>query len=73
MHLGAILSKLIEAHCQAKKIPWAEEGEPFFLQLQKEAMVFSNELMDQIPQAAQRLWTSAIAVRGVFPRAGCSL
>ena len=51
-------------YCKQESIPWKGEGQPFFKQLQKEAMANAQELVDQIPEAAQRMWTSALTLRG---------
>ena len=62
--LGAILTDLIRGYCAKEKIPWKEEGQPFLKKLQAEAMANAQELVDQIPVAAQRIWTSALTLRG---------
>jgi len=59
-----ILSQLIIAYCKREGIPWKEEGQPFFRKLQKEAMANMQELIDQVPEAAQRIWTSPLQLRG---------
>ena len=64
MEIGVILSELIRAYCKTEDIDWKAEGQPFFRQLQKEAMTNAQELMGEIPQAAQRMWTSALRLRG---------
>ena len=64
MELGVILSELIRAYCKTQGIDWKEEGQPFFRKLQREAMTNAEELIGEIPQAAQRMWTSALRLRG---------
>jgi hypothetical protein len=64
MELGDILGELIRAYCAQEDIPWKGEGQPFFRKMQKEAMANAQELAAQIPEAAQRLWTSALTLRG---------
>ena len=61
---GVILSQLIKAYCTREGIPWREEGQPFFRELQKEAMANMQELVEQVPEAAQRIWTSPRQLRG---------
>lgn len=64
--LGAMLHQLIAWYCRKHKIPWKEEGHPFLKDLQKEAMEGENaqELVKEISEAAQRVWTSAKVLRG---------
>jgi hypothetical protein len=64
IEIGDILSVLIRAYCMTEGIAWREEGQPFFKLLQKEAMTNAQELVGEIPQAAQRMWTSALRLRG---------
>ena len=58
-----ILNRLIVAYCKREAIPWKEEGQPFFRELQKEAMANVQELVGQVPEAAQRIWTSPLQLR----------
>ena len=67
MQLGASVQNLIQAYCTKQGIPYEEdEGERFFEELQEEAMAHGQELAsaDQLPVAAQRMWTSALQLRG---------
>jgi hypothetical protein len=64
MEMGVILNTLLEKYCGHEDIPWKEEGKPFFKALQEEAMANAQELIGQIPEAAQRMWTSALQLRG---------
>ena len=64
MEIGYILTDLIRSYCKEEGIPWKSEGLPFLKKLQKEAMTNAQEYVDEIPQAAQRLWTSALQLRG---------
>jgi hypothetical protein len=62
LQLGGLLMKLIEAYCAKEGIPYYEdEGEHFFEQLQAEAMTNRD---DPIAVMAQRMWTSALQLRG---------
>lgn len=62
--LGYFLTDLIRGYCAKENIPWKEEGQPYLQKLQTEAMANAQELVDQIPVAAQRIWTSALTLRG---------
>jgi hypothetical protein len=64
LELGGILMGLIQAYCRREGIDWRTEGKSFFKQLQSEAMVNAQELASAIPEAAQRLWTSALQLQG---------
>jgi hypothetical protein len=66
--LGA-LHAFIMRHCSMASIP-AAEGDVFFVAVQTEAFSHASELLADIPRASQRLWTSAISLRG---RELCSL
>jgi hypothetical protein len=59
LQLGGILTGLTQAYCKREGIDWRANGNPFFKQLQQEAMANGKELSSAIPEAAQRLWTSA--------------
>eukprot|EP01046_Picozoa_sp_COSAG06_P040820 COSAG06_NODE_4980_length_3811_cov_4.290140_1_plen_592_part_00 len=61
LEVGAALKDLLREYCEATATPWQPEGQRFFTELQAEAMKNSAELAeaDQIPMAAQRMWTSA--------------
>eukprot|EP01045_Picozoa_sp_COSAG04_P012309 COSAG04_NODE_823_length_10051_cov_18.357617_7_plen_392_part_00 len=66
MDFGMAVGKLVEAYCAKEGIPYDEdEGQSFFEQLQAEAMAHAQELAsaDQLPVAAQRMWTSAQQLR----------
>jgi ADP-ribosylation factor protein 1 len=63
MELGGVLMNLIQAYCRREGIDW-REGKAFFRELQSEAMMNAEELASAIPDAAQRLWTSALQLRG---------
>ena len=64
LEIGETLGMLLRSYCRQEEIPWREEGRPFFRALQQEAMENAEELINQIPQAAQRMWTSALQLRG---------
>ena len=64
MDFGDILGELLRAYCRKLAIPWKEEGLPFFRALQKELMANMAELVDQVPEASQRMWTSFLTLRG---------
>ena len=68
MTLGSALKDLLRAYCTCESIPWQghDGGDDFFEQLQAEAMANPEELAAeaQIPIAAQRMWTSALQLRG---------
>jgi hypothetical protein len=61
MDLGMKLGKLLEGYCQEHGIDWQSEGEPFMQKLQQEAL---QNLADPIDQMMQRMWTSAVKLRG---------
>ena len=62
MQLGAALIKMVEGYCEKNGIPYEEdEGEHFFEELQAEAM---SNAGDTIAIMAQRMWTSALQLRG---------
>jgi hypothetical protein len=58
MEMGAVVMQLIQAYCAKQSISWKDTGQPFFRALQKEAMANMAELVDQVPEASQRMWTS---------------
>ena len=68
MDFGDILGELLRAYCRKLAIPWKEEGLPFFRALQKELMANMAELVDQVPEASQRMWTSFLTLRGKVMR-----
>ena len=68
MDFGDILGELLRAYCRKLSIPWKEEGLPFFRALQKELMANMAELVDQVPEASQRMWTSFLTLRGKVMR-----
>jgi hypothetical protein len=62
MQLGGSLMKLIEMYCTHHHIPFAEdEGEAYFEKLQAEEM---PNVADPVDVMAQRMWTSALTLRG---------
>jgi hypothetical protein len=66
MQLGHAVGMLVQAYCAKEGIPYEEdEGEHFFEELQAEAEENPGELAeaDQLPVAAQRMWTSALQLR----------
>jgi hypothetical protein len=70
--LGALLTKLIEGHCKTCGIDYDEFGAPFIKRLNAEAVHNADELTTSllIPEAVQRMWTSAVALQG---REFCSI
>ena len=66
LEIGAALRDLLREYCEATATPWQPDGQRFLSQLQDEAMKNSAELAeaDQIPVAAQRMWTSAKRLSG---------
>mmetsp|Transcript_29192 Transcript_29192/g.69311 ORF Transcript_29192/g.69311 Transcript_29192/m.69311 type:complete len:277 (+) Transcript_29192:879-1709(+) len=54
--LGPV-SKLIKCYCQQYSIP-KEAGTQFYKELEREAFERKEEVLGEIPAAAQRLWTS---------------
>ena len=64
MQMGAALNGLVKSYCQQTDIPWDnDEGQRFFEHLEQEAMQNAQELTTALPQAAQRMWTSAKTLR----------
>ncbi len=62
LQLGAVLVTMIQAYCAKNGIPYEEdEGERYFEQLQAEALTSSGDPIDVM---AQRMWTSALQLRG---------
>lgn len=59
--LGAALKDMLVVFCKVMDIPWVPTGQRYFEELQDEAMQNASELAnkDLIPDAAQRMWTSA--------------
>jgi len=57
--------KVIEAHCHRNKVE-SSVGMEGFKQLQKEAFdpKTVHELLEEVPGACQRLWTSAVQING---------
>eukprot|EP01046_Picozoa_sp_COSAG06_P031942 COSAG06_NODE_3152_length_5767_cov_9.071101_6_plen_878_part_00 len=70
LELGAVLSDLLRAYCMSEAIEWdgGGGGKDFLRRLQTEAMQHGGELLTKF--AAQRLWTSALSLRG---REFCSI
>ena len=67
LQLGAALIDLLKVYCTKHDIPYDEgEGEEFIEHLQAEAMENAHELRseDELPVAVQRMWTSALQLRG---------
>lgn len=65
--MGAALIDLLKVYCTKHDIPYDEdEGEEFIEHLQAEAMENAHELRseDELPVAVQRMWTSALQMRG---------
>lgn len=62
MQLGGAVIKMVEGYCAKNGIDYEEdEGEHFFEKLQAEAMLHPS---DTIAVMAQRMWTSALQLRG---------
>jgi hypothetical protein len=62
MQLGVSLGQLLQGYCDKEGIPYEEdEGEHYFEALQAEAMSNAGEPIDVV---AQRMWTSALQLRG---------
>jgi len=61
--LGPVLD-LILCYCQQRSIPEAE-GDRFYTELEKEAFERKDEVLGEVPAAAQRLWTSGKKLEGV--------
>ena len=62
LQLGGVLVIMIQAYCAKHGIPYEEdEGELFFEQLQAEALANPGDPIDVM---AQRMWTSALQLRG---------
>ncbi len=62
--MGAALNGLVKGYCKQTDTSWLGNGQPFFEQLELEAMQNAQELSKDIPQAAQRMWTSAKQLDG---------
>jgi hypothetical protein len=64
MQMGVALAGLVKGYCQQTDVPWDnDEGQQFFERLEEEAMQNAQELTTALPQAAQRMWTSAKTLR----------
>jgi hypothetical protein len=70
LQMGALLQDLVKGYCRRNGIDWKRQGEPFLKALQDEAMANPQELLNQIPDAAQRMWTSTAQLQG---REFCSM
>ena len=64
MQMGVALNGLVKGYCRHTDTAWAGIGQRFFEQLEAEAMQNAQELSKDIPQAAQRMWTSAKQLGG---------
>jgi hypothetical protein len=58
------LIELIRGYCSKENIPWKDEGLPFLQRLQAEAMANAQELASHSGVLLQRMWTSALQLRG---------
>jgi hypothetical protein len=67
-HFYDIVECIIVTYCQREDIPYETEGQSFMGELRSEAM--ANTQGEDIPLAAQRLWTSVKMLRG---REFCSI
>jgi hypothetical protein len=65
MTLGLLLGDLIRGYCVKEGIPWVD-GKPFLDLLNKQVMANAQELTSSsgVPAAVQRMWTSALQLRG---------
>ena len=70
LDMGFVLGELFRVHCDQNGIDWASEGNEFFQSFNQEAMGNLAELVDNISQAAQRMWTSSLTLQG---REFCSI
>ena len=72
LEIGAALQNILREFCADETLDWHSQGQPFLKDLQAEAMLNSHELAkaDQIPVAAQRMWTSTLTIAG---REFCSI
>ena len=66
MTLGLLLGDLIRGHCAKHRIPWDTDGKPYLDRLNAEVMANAQELTSAagVPGAVQRMWTSALQLRG---------
>jgi hypothetical protein len=64
LEMGDCLGRLLRAYCQKEGLDWKQGGGfSFFRDLQKEALQNSQDLQN-VPVAAQRMWTSALRLHG---------
>jgi hypothetical protein len=67
LEMGACLDRLLRAYCQKESLDWRNDrgngGSAFFRDLQKEALQNAQDLQN-VPVAAQRMWTSARQLHG---------